>query len=220
MAATDSATIEKTTRSKGLSRMFLWFDLHAWEHWLLVGVGIVAIGGVVVAAATYAVIKLQRAESAQAKRELIEYQAKAESETAAANAIGEAAKRDAADANKEAGRANERTAELEKVAAEAKERTAQLEKGVAEANARAAEAQLALERFKAPRSIAVARQNAIAAKLRPFAGQKFDLAVNSGDPEAVSLAETIEDILTKAGWEQGDWKGGDVVYSRADRRHV
>jgi hypothetical protein len=185
MPTSEIVTNENTTRSATVRRMFLGFSLHAWEQWMLVFLGVVAIGGVGVVAATYAVIKLQREESAQAKKELDEYKASAAAETAAAN--------------EKAATANER-AEV--------------------ARREAAEAQLALERFKAPRTLSASQQDAIAEKLRPFAGQKFDVGINSGDPEAISLAEIIENILAKAGWEQIDWKGGDVVYSRPERRQL
>jgi hypothetical protein len=65
--------------------MFLGLDLHAWEHWMLVFLGVVGLGGVGVAAATYAVIKLQREEAATAKAELAENQANTAKEIAAAN---------------------------------------------------------------------------------------------------------------------------------------
>jgi hypothetical protein len=94
----ESPTIENTTRSASVRRMFLGFDLHAWEGWLLAGVGIVAIGGVVVAAATYAVIKLQRLELARSAKELAEYQKQAKIDIAAANTTAETAKKQAADA--------------------------------------------------------------------------------------------------------------------------
>ena len=115
----------------------------------------------------------------------------------------------------------------EKDRAESAERVAalvvqgdQLRKDSAEANARALEAQLALEKFKAPRRLSSEQQSRIVDKIRVFSGQRFDMAVNSGDPEAGALLDTIETILTRAGWEQVDWRGGDIVFARSQRRVV
>jgi hypothetical protein len=78
-------TTENTALSARVRRMFMGFDLHSWEHWMLGFLAIVAIGGVGVVMATYAVVKLQRAETAQAKKELEEYKANAATRTAEAN---------------------------------------------------------------------------------------------------------------------------------------
>jgi hypothetical protein len=87
-------------------------------------------------------------------------------------------------------------------------------RGAAEANARAVEAQLALEKFKAPRKLSSEQQSAIVGKIRRFSGQRFDMALNSADPEAAALQQSIEGMLRLAGWEQVDWKGGDLVFTR------
>ena len=107
--ANDSPTIENTTRSAKVRRMF-GLDLHGWEHATLWFLGVVAIGGIGVVVATYAVIKLQRAESAQAKKELAQYQTKAAAEIAAANAVAETAKQGAANAELKAEQIRERMA--------------------------------------------------------------------------------------------------------------
>jgi hypothetical protein len=96
-----------------------------------------------------------------------------------------------AQAQTEAAHANERAAGLEKDAALVKERAAQLEKSVAEANARAAEAQLALERFKAPRSLVPSERAAIAAAIAPYAGTALDIFIAGESPDLASLASGI-----------------------------
>ena len=78
---------------------------------------------------------------------------------------------------------NERIAELS-VQAEA------LKKDTAEATARAVEAQLALEKFKAPRSLTVAQKKVISDKLAKFAGMPFDFSVNP-QPEPQALMAQI-----------------------------
>ena len=51
---------------------------------------------------------------------------------------------------------------------------------IAEANARALEARLALEKFKAPRSIALEQAADISNKLTSFKGTRFDISAISG----------------------------------------
>ena len=103
--AMDGPTIEKTTTSKRVTRL-LGIDLHSWELVMLLALGIVAIGGVAVVAATYGVIMAQRSEVAAANRELEAYKAQAATEVAKANATGETAKQAAAEANARAEQAN------------------------------------------------------------------------------------------------------------------
>jgi hypothetical protein len=76
---------------------------------------------------------------------------------------------------------------------------------IAEANARALEAKLALEKFKQPRLLSEPQMLAIAEKLKPFAGTKFDAAVIPGDPEAMMLVASIAAALELAGWVWADW---------------
>jgi hypothetical protein len=111
----------------------------------------------------------------------------------------------------------ERAAVLEKEAETARASIAAANARAAEASQKAAEAQLALEKFRAPRKLSSEQQTTIVGIISQFSGQKFDMAVNSGDPEAGFLLDTIESILTRAGWQQVDWKGGDIVFSRPQR---
>jgi hypothetical protein len=75
----------------------------------------------------------------------------------------------------------------------------QLRKDTAEANARAVEAQLALEKFKAPRILTAQQQAAAVAALSAFAGTPFDFSVNP-TPEPAALMGQIATILVNAKW--------------------
>jgi hypothetical protein len=103
---------------------------------------------------------------------------------------------------------NERIAELNKgtaqLAAEAESARGEIAKanrGAAEANARAVEAQLALEKFKAPRELTPEQQARITFAALPFKGTRFDMAVIPNDPEAIVLVGKIAGPLRAAGWE-------------------
>jgi hypothetical protein len=74
--------------------------------------------------------------------------------------------------------------------------------GAAEANARAAEAQLALEKFKAPRSISVEARNRIAESLKEFSGQQYYGMVASDVADAWDLWREISLSLELAGWKR------------------
>jgi len=87
-----------------------------------------------------------------------------------------------------------------------------LRKDTAEANARAMEAQLALEKFKAPRSLSAEQQDRIATKVRPFGSIPFDFAVQT-DPESINLMEQISASLESAGWIRKPWKDGGVIFT-------
>lgn len=139
----------------------------------------------------------------------------------ASESAGEANER-AGIANKEAAEANARAKQYEgeiakanvgaavarKESAEANERAKKYESTISEANARsaeaerrAAEASLELAKFKAPRTLGAEQRKRLAEKAIPYSGQKFSIAV-SGDPEAIRLAEVIEEVLTSAGWKR------------------
>jgi hypothetical protein len=72
--------------------------------------------------------------------------------------------------------------------------------GAAEANARALEAQLALERFKAPRGFTPEQELAFKQTVKPFAGQEFSGQVAAGVPDARPLWISIDKLLTAAHW--------------------
>jgi hypothetical protein len=109
----------------------------------------------------------------------------------------------AADANSRAGRArrdaataNERAAALEKEAESARA-------AIADANARAIEAQLALEKYKAPRSLTKEQQDRIVENIKLFAGQEYALSVAVG-AEAENFLCMLDGILQSAGWKKHD----------------
>jgi hypothetical protein len=88
---------------------------------------------------------------------------------------------------------------------------------IAEANARALEAQLALEKFKSPRTISKWDLWNISSAMRVFKDIRFDASVRGGDIEAGSLLVQIESTLSDAGWKQLDWQGENIIVRRWDR---
>jgi hypothetical protein len=83
-----------------------------------------------------------------------------------------------------------------------------LQKAVAEANTRALDAQLALEKFKAPRTLRPDQQQEIGRRLKSFSGTEFDGAVGpKGDPEPIYLMHFISEALALADWKFVPWTG-------------
>ena len=111
--------------------------------------------------------------------------------------VSEASK-EAARANESAAKANERTASLEKDAAVAGQK-------IAEANARALEAQLALERFKAPRQLSSFGRTSAVAALRAYSGTTAAIYVLAEGPEANNLAIAVRELLTQCDWTALTW---------------
>jgi hypothetical protein len=70
---------------------------------------------------------------------------------------------------------------------------------IAEANARALEAQLALEKFKAPRKLDESQVARIKAAVLPFSGTPFDIAVTL-ESEPQNFAAQVGALLESAGW--------------------
>ncbi len=75
--------------------------------------------------------------------------------------------------------------------------TANADARAAEATARAAEAQLALEKFKASRTLSSEQQTRIAVALKPFAGTPFAFSILP-EPEPVTLMNQIASALNLA----------------------
>jgi hypothetical protein len=98
------------------------------------------------------------------------------------------------------GRAKIATAELQRLS---DEKVAAAEALGAEANQRAAEANLALERFRAPRVLSDEQIDRIAKELRQFAGVQFDIGISSRDPELLRLVALLERAL--------DFRGSDGI---------
>lgn len=76
------------------------------------------------------------------------------------------------------------------------------EQKISDANARAAEAQLALEKFKAPRSISVELRNRIVEQMKQFAPQEYTGRVAPGSDDAWDLWREISLALELAGWKR------------------
>jgi hypothetical protein len=88
----------------------------------------------------------------------------------------------------------------------------QLRKDTADANARAAEAQLALERYKAPRELTGDQQAKIVAVLRKFAGQEYGVTTFWDLKEPLAFAELLNRLLQIAGWKfVSDGKRGYIL---------
>jgi hypothetical protein len=81
----------------------------------------------------------------------------------------------------------------------------QLRKDTAEANARALESQLALEKFKAPRTLTPEQLNRVSERLKPFTAVRFDTSIIPGDPEAMGFLVQIASALEKGGWVWVEW---------------
>ncbi len=91
--------------------------------------------------------------------------------------------------------------------AKANEHAKVLEKGIVDANVRAeeakadaAKAKLALERFKAPRSLSPEQQGQIIDAVKGFAGQQFAGLVAGSVTDAWPLWAELHKILSAAGW--------------------
>jgi hypothetical protein len=93
----------------------------------------------------------------------------------------------------------------------------------AEANARATEAALALERFKAPRTISDADAEKISAALSDLAGTEVAIYQIGDGTEPNRLAAALNSALAKAKWSTNiwTWNGGAtavgvIVYCKPD----
>ena len=53
--------------------------------------------------------------------------------------------------------------------------------------------------------------------MNKFKDVQFDVSTKLNNNEAGSLLTQIESALTDAGWNQVDWKGGDLVHTRPNR---
>jgi hypothetical protein len=107
-----------------------------------------------------------------------------------------------------------RTEELRSANLKQAEKVEEISKATADATERAARAELALAKFRAPRTLTPEGQVKIAAEMRSFSRTPFVLGVFQ-ELEAITLLEQISGALTSAGWPEQEWKsGGDVVLSR------
>jgi hypothetical protein len=74
----------------------------------------------------------------------------------------------------------------------------------------AEEAKLALEMYKAPRSISSEQQEVIGAAIKPFGGQTYSLSMATG-AEPMNLLVVIDSIFQRAGWVRGGPFGSVLV---------
>jgi hypothetical protein len=75
----------------------------------------------------------------------------------------------------------------------------------AEANERGLQAQLALEQFKAPRTLDTGFDTPLVRGLKEFAGLRIDIVVNLVSPDAYSLGNSLKEAFRKAGWQTREW---------------
>lgn len=155
----------------------LGFDLHWWETAMLVSLGVAAIAAALVGVATYAVVHLQRQEAKTTAAEFAQYKVDA----------------------------GVKIAEASEGAAKADERAAQANERAANAEHKAAEANLALEIFKAPRSLTRSQQDRLRDKLELFRGVSIDIFRFGETPEIVRFSTLLVVPLKEAGWSPRDW---------------
>jgi hypothetical protein len=88
-------------------------------------------------------------------------------------------------------------------------------KDAAIAQRHADEARLALEKFRAPRSLTPEQQSTIASELSRFKGTRFDMAVIPGYPEAANFLGQISKTIQLGGWEWVEWAppGGPLAFT-------
>lgn len=72
---------------------------------------------------------------------------------------------------------------------------------LAEANARAAEAHLALEKYKAPRSLDAPEVQLLVSQLRPFSGQKYQITTFWDVQEPLAFSNQLHNALQQSGWK-------------------
>ena len=104
-------------------------------------------------------------------------------------------------------------AEAQTAAAEFDRYKLATEKSISEANARAAEAQLALEQFKAPRSIPASDVPRLITLLSEFSGTNAAIYILGEGPEPSSLGAAIKALLTQSRWsvKSWTWSGGGAA---------
>jgi hypothetical protein len=90
----------------------------------------------------------------------------------------------------------------------------------AEANQKAREAELALEKFKAPRLLTKEQRGRIVDKLKQFSGTEYDITVSDGDPEILNFVFAVELALSTAGWTELNWQGSGEVLIREGQPHI
>lgn len=111
-----------------------------------------------------------------------------------------------AELNAEAARLSAEATSARSAIAEANAKGAASNERAALAEQKAAEAQLALERFKAPRQLDPTARPRAVSKLAPYAGTNVAVFVLAEGPEAVGLGAAITDLLREAGLDAISWQ--------------
>lgn len=155
---------------------------------MLVALGFAAFAAVAVVLTTAAVIIAARRDAAASEAAL---------ETYKAGVVGKIA-----DAKREGIKAGKTAGDAEVKAAQANERAAGFEKDAETLRLQVAQAQLALEKFKAPRSVSAEGQKHITEAVASFAGQQFCGMVAGSVLDARFLWRTIDKLLREAKWER------------------
>jgi hypothetical protein len=181
-----NAMVEAAIASKGVRRM-LGVSLHGWENAVMVFLIVAGIFAALAAAATWSVVRLQKAELAETTAAFDTYKLTAEAQIAGA-------KKEAVETAQNAGNALVRAAALEKETAELRA------------------ANLALAARLAPRRLSGAQSARMSAILT--AGPRMKLAVVSRafDSEGKDFADDLALTLNNAQWEavrHDNWTRGD-----------
>lgn len=93
----------------------------------------------------------------------------------------------------------QKTAVAQKEAAEAKATAESFRLSVAQADERAAEANLALAKFKQPRTLTLEQQDRIVSKIKAFPNQPFAV-YGADDQESIDLTNILGHVLARATW--------------------
>ena len=96
---------------------------------------------------------------------------------------------------------DERIAANEAATARAKADAEIAREGAEAAHAKALEAELALEKYKAPRTLSPSQVNDLISNMRKFQGQKFQITTFWEMKEPLDLSNNIYRSLVAAGWE-------------------
>jgi hypothetical protein len=185
---TDTDTmVDAAIPSKGTRRM-LGVSLQGWESAAVLFLIVAGIAAALAAAATWAVVRMQRAELADATVTFDKYKLAADTQIAAA-------KKEAVETAQNAGNALVRAAALEKEAAELKS------------------ANLALEARLAPRRLSGAQSARMSAILAAEPGMKLAVVSRAFDSEGKDFADDLAVTLNNARWEatrHDNWTRGDA----------
>jgi hypothetical protein len=160
----------------------LGLSLHSWENVMLIFLGVAALAAAVVGVSTYAVVQLQKQESAEAKADLEAYKVEASEKVTAAKAVGETANANAAQAVAETAKANERTAGLARETELLRQKNLELEDAVS------------------PRRL---EQGAPSRALKKFAGMQVFITV-APEFESRRFAAYLQFMFSMAEWKT-DW---------------